>query len=147
MNFCNILPYLVLVCLVISSTALHVNGQEDRALEWFHSEYADFFKPNLNYTAPPTITLATVVPSFLKVGDPMAEITAKVYDPAGIRTVYALVGNRMNLMVDLMRTNQYKGYCGSNLPPGTYRVTIVAIDRAGNAAQAQLATNHPRSQP
>ena len=141
MNSRNVLPYLVMVCLVISSTALHVNGQEDRALEWFHSEYANSFKPDLNDTTPPTITLATVVPSFLKVGDPTAEITANVYDPAGIRTVYALVGNRMNLMLDLMRTNQYTGYCGSNLPPGTYRVTIVAIDRAGNAAQAQSATN------
>ncbi len=140
MNFSSLLSYLVLVCLV-SSVALHVNGQEDKALEWFHSEYANFFKPNLNDTTPPTITGATIVPSFLKVGDPVADITANVHDPAGIKTVYALVGNRMNLMVDLTRTGQYTGYCGSNLPPGIYKVTIVAIDRVGNAARAEASTN------
>ena len=140
MNFSNLLSYLVLVYLV-SSAALHVNGQEDRAIEWFHSEYANYFKPNLNDTIPPTITEATIVPSFLKVGAPVADITASVYDPAGIKTVYALVGNRMNLMVDLTRTDQYTGYCGSNLPPGSYKVIIVAIDRSGNAARAEAATN------
>ena len=140
MNLSNVLPYLVLMCLV-SSASLHVNGQEDRALEWFHSEYANYFKPNINDTTLPTITGATIVPSFLKVGDPVADITTSVYDPAGIKTVYALVGNRMNLMVDLIRTGQYTGYCGSNLPPGSYKVTIVAIDRAGNAARSEAAIN------
>lgn len=33
-------------------------------------------------------------------------------DPAGLRMVYALVGNRMTLMLDLKMTNQYTGYCG-----------------------------------
>ena len=116
MSFRTLLPYLVLVCLV-SGVALQVNGQEDRALEWFHSEYANSFKPNLNDTTPPTITLATVVPSFLKVGDPTAEITANVYDPAGIKTVYALVGkshephagpheNKLNTQATVDRTSR-----------------------------------------
>ena len=58
-----------------------------------------------------------------------------------LKMVYALVGTRMNLMLDLKRTNQYTGYCGSNLPPGSYKVTIVAIDRAGNAARSEASTN------
>jgi serine protease AprX len=41
----------------------------------------------------------------------------------------------MNLMLDLDHNNRYTGYCGSNLPPGTYNVTIVAIDKSGNAAK------------
>jgi len=81
------------------------------------------------------------VPSFLKVGDPTAEITANVYDPAGIRTVYALVGNRMNLNGGPHENEPIHRLLRVELPPGTYRVTIVAIDRAGNAAQAQSATN------
>jgi subtilisin family serine protease len=141
MNASYILSSILLVFL-ISGAALHnVDGQEDRALQWFNSEYSNFFKPNLNDTTPPTITLVTITPSFLKVGDPSAEITANAYDPAGIKMVYALVGTRMNLMLDLKRTNQYTGYCRSNLPPGSYRVTIVAIDRAGNAARAEAAAN------
>ncbi|VVB72826.1 Subtilisin-like serine protease [uncultured archaeon] len=49
--------------------------------------------------------------------------------------VYADIGNRMNLMLDLDHDNRYTGYCGSNLLPGSYKVTIVAIDKAGNAAK------------
>jgi hypothetical protein len=95
----------------------------------------------LNDTTPPTILGVTVIPSSLKVGDARAEIQANVHDPSGIKTVYALVGNRMNLMIDLKRTNQYTGFRGSNLPPGTYSVTIVAVDEVGNAAQAKATTN------
>jgi hypothetical protein len=45
------------------------------------------------------------------------------------------------ILLDLKRTNQYTGYYGSTLSPGTYRVTIVALDKAGNAAQADADTN------
>jgi hypothetical protein len=135
-----ILSFLILVCL-ISCASLQVDCQQDKALQWFHSEYVHFFEPCLNDTTSPTILGVTVNPSFLKVGDPRADIQANVYDPAGVKTVYAEVGNRMNLMLDLRRSNQYTGYCGSNLPPGTYRVSIVAIDSAGNAAQSEAVTN------
>ncbi|MGD0953775.1 MAG: hypothetical protein ABR985_15535 [Methanotrichaceae archaeon] len=95
----------------------------------------------MNDTTPPTILGITVIPSSLKVGDPRAEIQANVYDQNCIKVVYAEVGTRMNLMLDLRRTNQYTGFCGSNLPPGTYRVSIVAVDKVGNAAQAEATTN------
>jgi hypothetical protein len=125
-----------MMCL-ISCASLQVDCQQDKALQGFHSEYGYIFKPCLNETTPPTILGVAVTPSFLKVGDTGAVITANVYDPAGATMVYALVGNRMNLMLDLERTNQYTGCCGSTLPPGTYRVTIAAIDKSGNAAQGR----------
>jgi hypothetical protein len=126
---------------LVSSASLQVDSQPDKALQWFHSEYSNFFKSNLNDTTPPTILGITIIPSSLKVGDPRAEIQAKVYDQNGIKVVYAEVGTRMNLMLDLRRTNQYTGFCGSNLPPGTYRVSIIAEDKVGNAAQAEATTN------
>ena len=135
-----VLFVLLLVCLV-SNASLQVDSQPDKALRWFHSEYRYFFKPNLNDNTPPTILGVTVVPSSLKVGDPRAEIQAKVYDQNGIKVVYAEVGTRMNLMLDLKGTNQYTGFCGSNLPPGTYSVSVVAVDKVGNAAQAKATTN------
>ena len=54
--------------------------------------------------------------------------------------VYADIASRMNLMLDLNQDGRYTGYCGSNLPPGTYRVSIVAIDKSGNAAKDESAT-------
>lgn len=163
MNTSSILSFILLASL-FSSAAQLGEGQDDKALNWFHSESGSLFKPylnttamptifgvpvvpsylfkpNLNDTTRPTIFGATVIPSFLKIGDARAEIEANVYDPAGIRIAYAEVGNRMNLMLDLERRGEFKGYCGSNLQPGTYRVTIFAIDKAGNAAWAQCATN------
>jgi hypothetical protein len=126
------LSFLLLVCLV-SGAALLSDGQEDKALQWFHSESGSLSRPSpnetqmptifgiqvvpsnlfkpLNDTTPPTIFGASVVPSFLKIGDPSSEIDADVYDQAGIKMVYAEVGNRMNLMMDLQRKNEFKGYC------------------------------------
>ncbi len=135
-----VLFFLLLTCLV-SSASLQIDSQPDKALQWFHSESSRFFKSNLNDTTPPTILGVTVIPSSLKVGDPRAEIQANVYDQNGIEVVYAEVGTRMNLMLDLKRTNKYTGFCGSNLPLGTYRVSIVAVDKVGNAAQAEATTN------
>jgi serine protease AprX len=135
-NSSYLLYFLILACL-ISGAANHVDGQEDKALQWFHSEYGYFFKPNLNDTTLPTIFGVTVVPSSLKVGDPRTEISADIYDPVGIKMAYVEVGDRMNLMLDLQRKNVFTGYCGSNLPPGTYKVTVVAIDKAGNAARTE----------
>jgi serine protease AprX len=107
----------------------------NKATIWFQKEYNNYFKPNINDSTPPTIYGVSVSPSALKIGAPRSEINALVYDTGGIETVYADVGNRMNLMLDLDHNNRYTGYCGSNLPPGTYNVTIVAIDKSGNAAK------------
>jgi serine protease AprX len=109
----------------------------DRATIWFQKEYSTFFKSFEDDNTAPSIRSVNVLPSILKIGDPRSEIDALVVDPAGIEMVYAEVGNRMNLMLDLNRDNRYTGYCGSNLPPGIYPVTIVAIDKAGNAAREE----------
>ncbi|MCX6676171.1 MAG: peptidase S8, partial [Methanothrix sp.] len=66
-------------------------------------------------------------------GDPRSEINAFVFDQSGLEMVYADIGNRMNLMLDLDLDHRYTGYCGSNLPPGVYKVSIAAIDKSGNA--------------
>ena len=129
--------HLILFACLVSGAASYASSQEDRALQWFHSEYGSFFKSNANDTTFPTIFGISVMPSSLQLGDPRAEISAFVYDPVGIKTAYAEVGGRMNLMLDLQRKNEFKGYCGSNLPPGTYEVTVMAIDKAGNAARSK----------
>ncbi len=77
----------------------------------------------------------SVSPSILKTGDPRSEINARVHDPSGLGMVYADIGNRMNLMIDLDRDGTFTGYCGSNMPAGTYNVTIIAVDKFGNAAK------------
>jgi hypothetical protein len=142
----RMLSFIFLVSL-LSSTALSLSPVPDfgdpqnRATYWFQSQYGPFFEHDLNDTTLPSIYDVSIEPSALKRGDPSAEISANVYDSAGIRMVYAEVGNRMNLMLDLEMDNRYTGYCNSNLPPGTYKVTIVAIDKAGNAARTDVATN------
>ena len=110
---------------------------EDKAIRWFQSEYDNYFKTTQGDDTPPVIYDVSVTPSALKQGELPSEINAFVYDPSGIRLVYAEVGNRMNLMLDLNKDNIFTGYCNSNLPPGTYKVTIVAIDKAGNAARIE----------
>jgi len=133
-----VLSFLLLVCL-ISGAVIEASARDDRAIRWFHSEYGYFFESTPIDITPPSISKATVAPLNLKIGDPRVEIRANIYDPAGIRVAYAEVGDRMNLMLDIMRTNQYIGYCGSNLPAGTYNVAIVAIDKADNAARYEAA--------
>ena len=76
----------------------------------------------------------------MKTGDPRGEINALVHDPSGLEMVYADIGNRMNLMLDLDRDGTYTGYYGSNMPAGTYNVTIIAIDKFGNAARDESKT-------
>jgi len=110
---------------------------EDKAVRWFLSEYNNYFKTSQNDNTPPVIYDASIMPSVIKQGELGSEINAIVYDPTGIEMVYAEVGNRMNLMMDLNKDNRYTGYCNSNLPSGTYKVTIVAIDKAGNAARTE----------
>ena len=131
------IKYFLLLMCFITYASLQVDSQQDRTLQWFHSDCGQLTKPCLNDTAPPTIQGVTLNPSLLKVGDSGAEIQANIYDPSGIKVAYAYVGNRMNLMLDLKKSNCFIGSCGSNLPPGTYNVSIVAIDKIGNVARSE----------
>ena len=137
MNFSSLTYFLILVGLVSSAAALpQVDAiNNNKATIWFEKEYNNYFKPNANDSTLPNIYGVSISPSSLKIGAPRSEINAFVYDTGGIEMVYADICNRMNLMLDLDHDNRYTGYCGSNLPPGTYKVTIVAIDKAGNAAK------------
>ncbi len=137
LNSRSLLYFLILAC-IISSAAQATPGLQDndnKATRWFQKELPALIKPGQGDTTPPAIYGVNIAPTVLKRGDPRSEINAFVYDPAGIEMVYADIGNRMNLMLDLDMDRRFTGYCGSNLPPGTYKVTIVAIDKAGNAAR------------
>jgi len=112
----------------------------NKASIWFEKEYESYFKSNADDGMPPVIYGVSVSPSALRVGAPRSEINAFVHDAGSIDMVYADIGNRMNLMLDLNQDGRYTGYCGSNLPPGAYKVTIVAIDKSGNAAKDESAT-------
>ena len=142
MNFSSLTYFLILVGLVSSAAALpQVDAiNNNKATIWFEKEYNNYFKPNANDSTLPNIYGVSISPSSLKIGAPRSEINAFVYDAGGIEIVYADICNRMNLMLDLDHDNRYTGYCGSNLPPGTYKVTIVAIDKAGNAAKDESST-------
>jgi len=135
-NSSLLLCLLLLACLIGSTAASHFEDlSENKAKIWFQKEYGSYLTPKVSDKTPPVIYSVSVSPSVLKIGDPRSEINAFVYDPSGIETVYADIGNRMNLMLDLDQDHRYTGYCGSNLAPGTYNVTIVAIDKFGNAAR------------
>ncbi len=135
MNSSPILSLIFLASL-LSSAALASSGMPDnKATRWFQQEFPSLMDPSLGDTTVPVIYGVGVSPAVLKSGDPRSEINAFIHDPAGIEMAYADIGNRMNLMLDLDLDNRFTGYCGSNLPAGTYKVTIVAIDRAGNAAR------------
>lgn len=136
MNSGPILYFLLLACLISSAVALSPqDAVNNKAAAWFQKEYSNYFKSTANDETLPAIYGVSISPTALKIGDPRSEINAFVYDTGGIEMVYADIGNRMNLMLDLNRDGRYTGYCGSNLPPGTYKVTIVAIDKSGNAAK------------
>lgn len=124
------------MCL-LSSAALSSNPPENKATRWFQAEYNNYFKSTQGDKTPPVIYSISVMPSAIKSGNLPSEIDAFVYDPSGIELVYAEVGNRMNLMLDLDMNHRYTGYCNSNLAPGRYKTTIVAVDKAGNAARAE----------
>ncbi len=137
MNSSLLLYFVLVACLVSSAAAFPVQNalENNKATIWFQKEYNNYFKPNIDDGMPPSIYGVSVSPSSLKIGSPRSEINAFVYDTGGIEMVYADVGNRMNLMLDLNHDDRYTGYCGSNLPPGTFNVTIIAIDKNGNAAK------------
>ncbi|WP_232840838.1 S8 family peptidase [Methanothrix thermoacetophila] len=106
----------------------------DRATRWFQKEFRALIERDQSDTTPPVITNPRIFPYQIKRGDPRAEISANVCDGSGISSVYAEVGRKQVLMFDLDGDGRYIGYCGSNLPPGDYNISIVAVDRAGNAA-------------
>lgn len=139
---------LILLAIVLSSAAFASPGMpENKATRWFLQEFPSLMNPSVGDTTPPMIYGVSVSPAVLKRGDPRSEINAFIHDPAGIEMAYADIGNRMNLMLDLDLNKRFTGYCGSNLPAGTYKITIVAIDRAGNAARddsGQITVLDPR---
>lgn len=136
-TLCHALYFILLLCLVSYATAFPVQNalENNKATAWFQKEYENYFRPSLDDGTPPVIYGVNVRPSSMKAGDPRGEINALVHDPSGLDMVYAEIGNRMNLMLDLDRDGTYTGYCGSNMPAGTYNVTIIAIDKFGNAAR------------
>ena len=133
----QILHLVLLLSLVSYASAFPVQNalENNKATAWFQKEYDNYFRPSVDDGTSPVIYGVSVSPSALKTGDPRSEINALVSDPSGLEMVYADIGNRMNLMLDLDRDGTYTGYCGSNLPAGTYNVTIIAVDRFGNAAK------------
>jgi serine protease AprX len=134
--------FILLAALLSNAAAFPVQNALDnnKATIWFEKEYDSYFKPNADDGRPPVIYGVSVSPSALKMGAPRSEINAFVHDAGSIDMVYADIGNRMNLMLDLNQDGRYTGYCGSNLAPGVYRVTIVAIDKSGNAAKDESST-------
>jgi serine protease AprX len=127
---------IILLAIFLSSAAFASPGlPENKATRWFQQEFPSLMNPGIGDTTAPMIYGVSVSPSVLKCGDPRSEINAFIHDPAGIEMAYADIGNRMNLMLDLDLDNRFTGYCGSNLPAGTYKITVVAIDKAGNAAR------------
>jgi serine protease AprX len=139
---------LILLAIFLSSAAFASSGlPENKATRWFQQEFPSLMNPSQGDTTVPMIYGVSVSPAVLKCGDPRSEINAFIHDPAGIEMAYADIGNRMNLMLDLDLDNRFTGYCGSNLPAGTYKITIVAIDKAGNAARdesSQITILDPR---
>ena len=142
MNSSSIIYFILLAGMLSCAAALPMHNALDnnKASIWFEKEYNSYFRPNEDDGAPPVIYGVSVSPSTLKVGAPRSEINAYVHDAGSIDMVYADIGNRMNLMLDLDHNSRYTGYCGSNLAPGVYKITIVAIDKAGNAAKDESST-------
>ncbi len=142
MNSSSFAYFILLAGLLSCAAAFPMQNALDnnKASIWFEKEYDSYFKPNADDDMPPVIYGVSVSPSALKIGAPRSEINAFVHDAGSIEMVYADIGNRMNLMLDLNQDGRYTGYCGSNLPPGAYKVTIVAIDKSGNAAKDESAT-------
>jgi len=134
--------FILLAALLSNAVAFPMQNalENNKASIWFEKEYNSYFKPNADDGMPPVIYGVSVSPSALKMGAPRSEINAFVHDSGSIDMVYADIGSRMNLMLDLDQDGRYTGYCGSNLAPGAYRVTIVAIDKSGNAAKDESAT-------
>ncbi len=133
--------FLALVAIVwtaSSGAAISVSLNEqpqEVSPRWFLQRMDSVLNPGDDDIEPPVIFNAHVSPMIMTRGDPRAEISAWVRDDAGVDTVYAEVGGRYVPLIDLTRNGKYEGHCSSNLPPGDHDITIVAVDRAGNAAK------------
>jgi len=134
--------FILLACLLSVAAAFPVQNasENNKASIWFEREFNSYFNSSADDGRPPSIMGVSINPSSVRIGSPRSEINAYVHDDGGIDMVYADIGSRMNLMLDLDQNGRYTGYCGSNLAPGRYSVTIVAIDKAGNAAKDESAT-------
>ncbi len=142
MNSRSFAYFILLAGLLSCAAAFPVQDalENNKASIWFAKEYENYFKSNTDDGKPPVIYGVSISPAALKIGAPRSEINAFVHDAVGLDMVYADIASRMNLMLDLNQDGRYTGYCGSNLPPGTYRVAIIAIDKSGNAAKDESAT-------
>ncbi len=132
------LPLLLLVGMAVlaaNTAALDGPTIPDPASAWFQKSSLSLVGWDGQDQTPPVISFPHVFPTSLKLGDPPAQVSAYVRDEAGVSMVSALIGNRQILMLDLDCDKRYSGYIGSNLLPGEYSISIVALDRAGNAAR------------
>lgn len=132
--------FLALVAIVWTASSgaaisISLNEQpQEVSPRWFLQRMDSVLNPADTDIEPPAIFNAHIAPMIMKRGDPRAEINAWVRDDVAIETVYAEVGGRYIPLIDLTQSGRYEGHCSSNLPPGDHRITIVAVDRAGNAA-------------
>jgi serine protease AprX len=133
--------FVALVAIVVtasSGAAISVSLKEpqDVSPQWFLQRVDSALNP-ADDGEPPVIFNAHISPMIMKQGDPNVagvEITAWVRDDGAVETVYAEVGGRYVPLIDLTRSGRFEGSCSSNLQAGDHRITIVAVDRAGNAA-------------
>lgn len=127
---------LVIAWTVSSGAAISIslNEPEEVSPRWFLQRVDSVLNPGDDFD-PPVIFNAHVSPMIIKRGDPRVEISAWVRDDVAVETVYAEVGGRYIPLINLGRSRRYDGRCSSNLPPGDHRITIIAVDRAGNAAR------------
>ena len=126
---------LAIAAVAFSGAAITISLKtpQDPSPRWFLQRIDAAINPG-NDLEPPVIFNAHVSPMIIKRGDPKVRITAWVKDDVSVDTVYAEVGGRQTPLIDLSRNGKYVGQCSSNLPAGYHRITIVAVDRAGNAA-------------
>ncbi len=134
MRSCHTLTFILLTCVVSSAFGAGLLDA-NKASRWFQSEVSPMLKGSSADDSTPVIYGGSISTLAMMCGDPRSDINAYVFDPSGVRTVYAMVGRRINLMLDLDKDNRYTGYCGSNLPAGIYPVIIIAVDKDGNTAR------------
>ncbi len=135
--------FLALVAIVWTASSgaaisVSLNQQpQEVSPRWFLQRMDSVLNPDSDIE-PPVILNPHVSPENMKQCDPnvpRVEISAWVRDDVWVDTVYAEVGGRYIPLIDLSRNGRYEGHCSSNLPPGDHEITIVAVDRAGNAAR------------
>jgi len=130
---------LVAIIMTASSGAaisISLKEPQDVSPRWFIQRIDSALNPD-DDDEPPVIFNAHISPMIMKQGDPNVagvEISVWVSDDGAVETVYAEVGGRYVPLIDLTQSGRFEGSCSSNLPAGDHKITIVAVDRAGNAA-------------